>query len=114
MKPKRRRESTEGRDRRPSRRVRPVVAVVFFCLFVRPVVRPIVFVRPVLSFPSSPSSFSVRPSVPSFVPSSSSVLRLLVSVRRVVVHPLSVRPVVRLVITYMASRSIRWMGTDAH
>ena len=48
-------------------------------------------VRPVVSVPSSPSSSSVRPSVPSSVPSLSVPVRPVV----VVVCPLSVRPVVR-------------------
>ena len=58
---------------RPSCRVRPVVAFVVLCPSVRPVVRPVVVVRPL--------SIRPRPSV-------------------VVVRPLSVRPVVRLIITY--------------
>ena len=65
---------------RRSRRVRPVVAVVVLCPCVRPVVRPIVVVRPL----------SIRPVV----------------FRRRRCRPLSVRPVVRLFITYMTSRSI--------
>ncbi len=63
-------------------------------------------VRPVVSVPSSPSSSSVRPSVPSSVPSSSVLCLyvLLCPVRRrpsssvVVVRPLSVRPVVRPIV----------------
>ena len=88
-------------------------------------------IRPVVSVPSSPSSSSVRPSVPSSVPSSSflcpsvpsclvvavvvlcpSVCPLSVRPRLsvVVVRPLYVRPVVRLIIASKMSRSIRRMG----
>ena len=59
----------------------PVVAMNTLCLSIRPVVRPIVVVL-------CPSVHLV-----------------------VVVRPLSVRPVVHLIITYMTSRSIRRMGT---
>lgn len=56
--------------------------------------------------PSSPSSSSVRPSVLSS-PLSLSVFCVL--------RPLSERPVVRLIITYMPSRSIRQVGIiDIH
>ena len=69
----------------PSRRVRPVVAVVVLCSSRRPsrrrrpsCCRRPCSVRPTRRFPSSPSSSSVRPSVPwsvlSSAPSSSSVL----------------------------------------
>ena len=67
-------------------RVRPVVAVVLLCPSVRPVVRLIVAVRP----------SSVRPPLPCRRLDPSSVRS-------------SRRPVVRLIIIYMTSRSIRRM-----
>ena len=94
---------------RPSRCVRPV-AVVILCPSARPVIRSS-SVRASRRVPSSPSLSSVRPSGPSSIPSSSSVLCPSVPVCPAVVdNPLSVRPVVRLIITYLTSRSMRRLG----
>ena len=85
-------------------------------LFVRPSRRPSrrrrpSSVCPSRRVPSSRSSSAVRPSVPSPAPSSSSVLCPSGHARPVVVVcPMSVRPVVRLLITCMTSRSILRMG----
>ena len=77
-----------------------VVVVVVLCPSVRPVVRPVIVVRP-LSVRPRPSVVVVRPLSVRPRPSSSSV---------VVVRPLSVRSVVCLNITCKTSRSIRRIG----
>ena len=77
--PSRRRRTSSVR---PSHRV-STCPVVVLCPSVRPVVGPVLVVRPL--------SIRPRPSV-------------------VVVRPLSVRPVVRLITTYMTSRSILRTG----